>query len=203
MYSLSAEGIQLIVPLVSDNCFIKKIITSKIVKEEKWLSFFLQLRLHLLWAAPRYSPVKWQWSLAFFIFLIKPRLANVTVFCIVKIIFVCLCKYCSESFKAFIPLLGNFLSLVHIGIKVVLRMTYRWLFVELLSLSKFPFSQMSSSHSLHWWQLRSTPMSSSNPFKADLDDLSSLFACSEIWKYHHVRSRQLLYSTVLMNYPQF
>lgn len=35
MYSLSAEGIQLIVPLVSDNCFIKKIITLKIVKDEK------------------------------------------------------------------------------------------------------------------------------------------------------------------------
>lgn len=59
-------------------------------------------------------------------------------------------------------------------------MTYRWLFDELLCFSTFLCSQMSSSHSSHWWQRWSTSISSLDPFKADLDDLSTLFERSRI-----------------------
>ena len=59
-------------------------------------------------------------------------------------------------------------------------MTYRGLFDELLCLSTFLCSQMSSPHSLHWWQRWSTSISSLDPSKADLDDLSTLFVRSRI-----------------------
>lgn len=59
-------------------------------------------------------------------------------------------------------------------------MTYRWLFDELLCFSTFLCSQMSSSHSSHWWQRWSTSIRSLDPFKADLDDLSTLFVRSRI-----------------------